>query len=297
VGFTGFVYAVLGFRVDGLRVLQRSSNSPVHLLVYSGIPLAIASGTALLALWGIRHLVSVGRRDVVMSLTLGAWLAAVTLGITGGGGFYPHYFIALIPVTSVLGGCALAKRRGRRRWARISLGLLTVLAALNLTFGTYLSKTSPPQQQVLAVVNYLHSEARPDDSLYVMYARANLAYYSGLHTPFRYEWSLMMRAIPDSEPRLRTWLSSPDRPTWIVQWQSPTAFGLDASGATQALLLRHYHKVASVCGRDVLVRDERVTPEAGSQLPITCASAPELPRWIPIQVPRSRSNYLDYFWS
>jgi hypothetical protein len=103
----------------------------------------------------------------------------------------------------------------------------------------------------LAVARYLHRHARPGDTLYVMYARANLLYDAGLPTPYPYAWSLMVRALPDAPARLRHLLASPRRPTWIVGWQRPDRWGLDPHGSTRRLRWTWYRPVARVRGRVV----------------------------------------------
>jgi hypothetical protein len=117
------------------------------------------------------------------------------------------------------------------------------------------------QRTAVAVGRYVHDRAEPGQTDYVLYARADVLYYSGLPNPYPYNWSLMLRAAPHAIPRLRALLASSQRPTWVVEWQAPPAFGLDKGGATGQLLARHYTRVARVCGHPLLLaRGARARP-------------------------------------
>jgi hypothetical protein len=91
------------------------------------------------------------------------------------------------------------------------------------------------------------------DTAYVLYAKVNALYYSGLRSPFPYHWGLMMDSVPHAESQLRALLASRQRPTWIVKAQPTTAWGLDRSGATARLLRHYYRRVARTCGKPVLL--------------------------------------------
>ena len=49
-----------------------------------------------------------------------------------------------------------------------------------------------------------------------MYARANVAYYVGLPTPYPYEWSLMVRAVPGARPQREIFVVHRKRPPRLV---------------------------------------------------------------------------------
>ena len=52
------------------------------------------------------------------------------------------------------------------------------------------------------MASYVRTHARPGDTQYVMYAKANANYYTGLQSPYPYAWSLLVRAHPGAMPRL-----------------------------------------------------------------------------------------------
>jgi hypothetical protein len=109
------------------------------------------------------------------------------------------------------------------------------------------------QRATIAIGRYIHARALPGQTAYVLYARVNVLYYAGLRDPFPYNWSLMMRAAPHAQARLRHLLASPARPTWVLQEQGTRAFRLDRDGVTKRLLTLHYRRFATVCGSRLLL--------------------------------------------
>src|SRR4051794_4627302 len=100
------VYAVAGFRLQGLHTLAASSvplQARLHSLLLpgalSGLFLAL-----LVALGGLRAL----RGERVLVVTLAAWLAGCAVGVLGGGSYWPHYLIQLTAPASLLAAAALA---------------------------------------------------------------------------------------------------------------------------------------------------------------------------------------------
>jgi hypothetical protein len=108
-------------------------------------------------------------------------------------------------------------------------------------------------RSAVTVGDYIRDRAQPGETVYVLYAKADILYYAGLRPAFPYNWSLMMEAAPHAETKLRRDLASPHRPTWLVEWQHTTAFGLDRSGLTRRLVARHYRVVANLCGHSVYI--------------------------------------------
>ncbi len=255
----GFGYALFGFRLDALRALS-GSDIPLHVRITQLLVPALGSGLVVavpVAIAGLRLL----RGDRILLVTLGAWLVGATIGILGGGSYWPHYLIALVPVSSVGAALALAAARPRIRSGalRVAASLAAVLA---ISGGVY-TRAHAPEQPELAVARYVREHARPGDTQYVLYARGNVAYYDGLPTPYPYAWSLMVRAHPGAVPRLRGLLASSSRPTWLVEWQDVGHWNLDPGGVTARLVARGYRRVATVSGHPILRRRDAPARAAG----------------------------------
>ena len=111
----GFVYALVGFRIDAPAhpLRRRTSRSHVRLESLEAPAMARASSLVIgLALIGLPRL----RGDRVLLATVGAWLAGATVGVLGGGSYWPHYLIELVPVCCVAAAAGLAGRRRVTRW-------------------------------------------------------------------------------------------------------------------------------------------------------------------------------------
>jgi hypothetical protein len=125
------------------------------------------------------------------------------------------------------------------------------------------------------VGDYLRDRAEPGETAYVLYAKVNILYYAGLRPAFPYNWSLMMRAAPHAQAKLRADLASPGRPTWLVQWQRTRAFGLDRSGRTKRLVARYYHRVTTLCGHKLYLA--RGAHARAAPVDLQTCDAPSLP--------------------
>lgn len=293
VGIPAFVHAVIGFRVDSLDVLRQSQEGAVYMLVHLGLPVVLVSGLLVLVPWAVRALVR-QRADPLVGVTLAVWLVVGFAAVSGGGRYFPHYFVQPVAALAVLAGCALAAAT-RRRLVAVTVGALAVLAIGNVAAGKSLESVAPPQQRTLAVADYLRANSASDDRLYVMYARANLLYYAHMESASPYAWSTMMQALPEAEAQLREVLrSDADRPTWVVIWQPATSFGLDRSGETRRLLDRGYRRAAVICGKTVLIRDDdarRLVPPAAKRCPRL-----EVPDGLGPDASRSPADSAEYIW-
>lgn len=249
------LYSLFGFRIAAAHALP-PGGAPHRFVARLGWPL-LGSG---LAIWLVAALAGIMllRSRPVVRVTLATWLVAGGAGVILGESYWPHYLIALIPVTAA-GVAALAVRLPRTGFATVAVAAPLALAVI----GVALERGLPHRWESTAPVvgDYLRDRALPRQTVYVLYSRADIIYYSHLGDPFPYDWSLMMRAVPGAQQRLRALLASPGRPTWIVEWQGPRAFSLDSNGATGRLLRREYRAVGRVCGHKVLLaRGARAQP-------------------------------------
>lgn len=243
-------YALLGFRIDGLSALAGSSGGLLERFTDRLLLSLLGSGLAILLIWSLPGLRSL-RCDRPMQLTLGAWGVAGVAGVMLGGSYWSHYLIQLIPFATVVGGLALA--RGGRVPVRLTVAALMAASLAGTIAGPSRSDVLSSSLRAETIGRFIEARAHPGDTIYVRYSQPNIDYYSGLRTPYPYEWSLMLRAIPDAQRRLRTMLRSSNRPTWIVAWEASTAYGLDTDGRTRRLIHHHYRAAGSVDGTAVLL--------------------------------------------
>jgi len=257
-------YALLGFRLDGLGALAGSGvGLPGRFATRLLGPLTF-SGFAVVLVWSVAGLRS-ARDDRVLIATLGAWGIGGALGVLGGGSYWAHYLIQLIPFAAVTASIALAGAPPRR--VRATVAVLVACAVGGLVIGPL--ATTNEKSSAAAIGEALGSSARAGDTAHVLYSQADVLYYSGLPDPFPYQWSLMMRAVPDARTELRGLLSSSGRPTWIVEWEPPDAYDLDRDGQTARLLNRHYRHISYACGVQVLL-EKQTARDFHAPSPSTC---------------------------
>jgi hypothetical protein len=260
-----FIYTLFRFRLDLLHTLA-DSNIPLKVRFRqleepawdSGLVLAMAG-----ALAGLLQL----RGDRVLLVTFGAWLAAATAGVLGGGSYFSHYLIELVAVSCVAASAALA--RAPMPIGVAALGAFAALALGSANEGVDYVNRHVPHRRELAIGRYIREQARPGETQYVMYARPNVVYYAGLPQPYPYLWSLMVRVRPGARPQLERLLSSRRRPTWLVAWHTPVSWELDPDGKLNRALASGYRLVAVICGVPVLVRNDRPAPPPITLTPCT----------------------------
>lgn len=249
-----FLYAWAGFRADALVALGASSLSPVERVGRLWLPFVV-SGLALTVPWAVAGARRLARRDAPAALALLTWLAAGTVGVLGGGYYWSHYLIQVVAPLGVLAALGLTSGRACGRVA-------TVAAVLGVAVLTAVGSMVHPlrtghQEAVQAVAAYVREHSCPADTIATVYARANVLWYSGLQAPYPYQWSSMLRVLPDAEERLHRLLTSPGRPTWLVRWQDEDAFGMDAQDRISLAVTAHYRLEAVVRGKEIYVRADR----------------------------------------
>lgn len=239
-------YAMFGFRIDSVSVLVKNGlESRISTL---GSPL-LASGLGVALVFAIVAFARLRGRPLVR-ITLAGWMAAAVAGILLGGSYWPHYLIELVPAAAAGAAVIFARYRFVGALAVAAIALPTAINAVGVGRSDSVDSF---QQTAVTIGHYIRDRSLPNETAYVMYAKVNAVYYTGLRDPYPYNWSLMVRAVPGAEQRLRSLLASPGRPTWIVRVEGPRGFGLDANGTTRRLLAAHYRPVTTVCGSELLL--------------------------------------------
>jgi 4-amino-4-deoxy-L-arabinose transferase-like glycosyltransferase len=230
-------YAIAGFRVDAAHALTQGHaenrlDRLIHPTLASGLAVALV-----LAVAGVATL----RTARGVRPALAAWLVAGLAGVTLGGSYWPHYVIQLMPVAAVGSAALLARRPALGTIGLAALAIPALIVTLNVALK---DQGDSYQHTAVTAGRYVHLRAEPGQTAYVLYARVNALYYTGLPSPFPYHWTLMKEAIPGFQAKLRLLLESSGRPTWIIDWD----------GAKGLRLQRNYRVVAHVCGRPILLR-------------------------------------------
>jgi hypothetical protein len=194
------------------------------------------------------------------------WVYGV-VGILVGASWWRHYLIALIPALAM--GTALATRREARRLrthyaATLAAGATVVATMVGITMMAAGWVPKDDEQQVAA---YLREASDPGDGIFIAYGAPDLIWKAGLHAPYRYSWSLPMRARDPHLKGLVATLRGPEAPTWLVEVGDFNWWRID-NPRFEAVRADRYHRVATVCGHDIYLLDGVV--RANPPVPTTC---------------------------
>jgi 4-amino-4-deoxy-L-arabinose transferase-like glycosyltransferase len=259
-GIRALLFVMFGFRVDAASVVVASPGGPLRrLVVLTG--LAVASGMAVLAAVVAAH--QLRRLRGVRPV---AWAVAATgvvelVASLAGENSWPHYLIGLVPMVSLATGLAarpsMPGRRGVRRVVVLCVAATAVLSPLAAVHA------AEAPSAAYTTGRWVARSADPGDTITVLFTHANVLSASGLAPAYPYAWSLPIRTLDPRLHLLARTLRGPAAPTWVVQWDRPRAWHLDAAGRVHQALHTHYHRLGRVCGRVVWLRADltrRLTP-------------------------------------
>ena len=188
---------------------------------------------------------------------LAGWLLAGLVAVNLGGSYWPHYYMQLLPVLVVLAAAVVAAIRSRVVAALLVAALvgptLWWLGALVPMSADRRAEAIPYDalaQRDDRIARTIRSSTAPTDRIYVLESEAYIYFAAQRQSSYPYLWGKPIEKIPGALPRLRTMLSSPDRPTVVVLDTRPEK--VDPSGRVGAELARNYHQAAVVDGVRIL---------------------------------------------
>jgi hypothetical protein len=250
-GLSALVYAMYGFRLDAAHVMANWSSAAPHRRFQQLMLIALGSGQVvllvLLALGHVRRL----RRLSPMAWAIAAALTVELVAILGGGNFWAHYLIGLVPMVALATGFAARHRQPVRRWIR-PVAVFAVVATLVLDpVWAIVEHDQNPTSSTASVGRWLRDSAQPGDTLVIPYTHADVLDLSGLAPAYPFSWSLPIRTRDPHLSILVSTLTGPDAPDWVVRWDPAHLWGLDPDNRVDAALTAHYREVGRVCGHAV----------------------------------------------
>lgn len=252
--------AVVTFRISAADVIHASATSATTdrlrtlllVLLLTGAPLILAR-----LVRGLRERPRAGALDLrVAALAVVGW---ESVSIVGGGSYWLHYLINLVPGL-VLAVAALTSSERRRRPSTAGppapAGALAVaLVSCLVTITVFLAR--PDLTRADPVVGWLQQHTHAGDTAIVAFGHPEYLTDTGLTSPYSELWSLPVRV---RDPRLIEFasvISGASRPEWIVTQGTGSlqGWGLDA-GPAQLVFDAHYRLVTDLGDRRVY-RDRR----------------------------------------
>ena len=170
-----------------------------------------------------------------------ALLAWEVVSIAGGGSYWLHYLLDLVPGIAVLAVAAAQRPTSARR----ALGGALTAAALSTGIATAVAAIAAPDYSSdHGTISYLRQHERPGDTAVVAFGHPNILWDARLQSPYPQLWSLPVRVRDPDLSQLGSLLASPDAPTWVVVAGTGLySWGIDASHADR-VLEADYHRVA-----------------------------------------------------
>lgn len=255
-GPRGLWYALYGFRVAGSASLfATTSPSQVVRLQELGRS-ALLSGLVLLVAAAL--VILLRRRPDAVVLALLAMLVTELVGVAGGGYYWPHYLVGLVPATALL----VARGAGavRRPWL---IGLLVGAVAVSTVVATYAAiagRVVGHRAEISAVSSWLNRAAHPGDSGVVLYGEASVFDATRLRPAYPFLWTLPQRVLDPRLDRLVHVLTGSGRPTFVVVRMGLDPWGQDPGGRVPHALQHGYHRVARACGDIIYLRRDATRP-------------------------------------
>jgi hypothetical protein len=251
-------YAVYGFRADAAGALDEGpAGAPLRralvlllILVVTGIAAALAVYLARL-----RHH---WRRDAPVTAAVVAMIAFDLVALALGGSFWQDYAFGLVP------GTVLALALVGSRVCERLVPLMVVSAVVCLVGWAAWNVAGRQELDEHDTGVALREAAEPGDTLVVFGGRADLQLESGLASPYPYLWSLPMRARDPDLTQLRTLVTGPDAPTWLIEWWPFDTWSAQGDALRQEVERRYVEHGTGCGGRTVwLLRGaDRPTPKA-----------------------------------
>ena len=257
------------FRVDAAHALA-STHSPANearrltlgrLAVLSGLAVVVAVGCA--TLWR-----PLRARDPLVVAT-GAMVGWEVVGILGGGSYWAHYLVGLLPGAVLVVAVTATRGVRARRAGKAALACILTSAVLSTGVQSGVARERAPRPDKTEVVGtWLRQATVAGDTGTVLYGNADLLLTARLPPATDQLWSLPTRALDPRLVHLNQQLNEPSAPTWVIGWMPLGTWGLDPDHLVLATLSLRYRVVAEVCGVPVYLH--RGVHRSLPLLPLDC---------------------------
>jgi hypothetical protein len=224
--------AAVSFRLQASAVISADQPGSTTRRLHSMLEALRHSGAPWLVLLPLLP-VARARLPGPLPLMTAAVLLWEAVAVAGGGSYWWHYLIGLVPGLVLLVATLARHRPGLQPMVAVVLGYAVFTGAQTAVDYPGLSRTQRDYDRAAA---FLAAHARPGDTGVVAYGVASILQRAGVHSPYPYLWSLPVR-VRDPELRLLTdVLRSRARPTWVVvRGDSLDSWAIDATTAQEAL--------------------------------------------------------------
>ncbi len=234
--------AVVVFRQQAASVIASSATTSTTTRLGGLLLALVATGAPLLVIALARRVR--GSALLWPALAVLAWEIFVVLG---GGSYWLHYLMGLVPGLVLLTAAAPGVDRLLRA-AYVVCAASTVVALV----WVLANPIDRPEEPAIA---WLDEHVRPGDTAVVAFGAPNVLRETGMTSPYPDLWSLPVRVHDPDLAALGSILAGADRPTWVVvAGASLGTWGVDATAAD--LLLDEHYAPATTAGEWTIYRSE-----------------------------------------
>ena len=255
----GLWYSSYGFRLASSNSLFGETSAAQMARLHELLSASLWSGLAVLVLVSAAQLLRRGRPDPV-ALALLAMLVVEVVGVAGGGYYWTHYLIGLVPATALL--TARAAGAATRPLLLGGLVAATLLSSVLETAQVAADLTPAARTEVGALTSWFERVQQPGDSAVVLYGEASLFETTRLRPAYPYLWTLPQRVLDPHLTLLVRTLDASSGPTFVVVRSDLDSWGLDPRGRVGRALARHYRLAAHVAGDTIYLRRGTVGQKA-----------------------------------
>lgn len=269
-GVSALWETLFAFRIDAARTIAEtpsSTNDARRLML--GV-LAVGSGiAALVAIGGATLWRPLRDRDPRV-VAAGAMITWEVVGIIGGGSYWSHYLVGLVPGVAVVTALTATRGAAARRAVKVGLGLVLASAVSATAFDAGRAEVREAEPDRAALVGtWLRAASLPRDTGTVLYGNADVLLVAEMAPGTDQLWSLPTRTLDPRLLELNRQLNGPHPPTWVIGWYPLNTWGLDPEHRVLATLHLRYRVVATVCGAPMWLHrgQHRILPAAPTDCP------------------------------
>ena len=208
-------------------------------------------------------------RDPLVVAT-GAMVGWEVVGILGGGSYWAHYLVGLLPGAVLVVAVTATRGVRARRAGMAALACILTSAVLSTGVQAGVARERAPRPDKTEVVGtWLRQATVAGDTGTVLYGNADLLLTAQLPPATDQLWSLPTRALDPRLVHLNQQLNEPSAPTWVIGWMPLGTWGLDPDHLVLATLTLRYRVVADGVRRAGLPAPRACTA-ACPLLPLDC---------------------------
>ncbi|MBA2956040.1 hypothetical protein GON03_17005 [Nocardioides sp. MAH-18] len=238
--------AAVVFRQQAAAVIATSATGSTASRLGALLLALLATGVPLLLVALARR--ARGAELFWPALAVLAWELFVVLG---GGSYWLHYLMGLVPGLVLLAAAAgqRSPRPGRLLVAAYAVAGASAVVALVVVAVRPIERPEGP------AIAWLDAHARPGDTAVVAFGGPNILEATGLRSPYPDLWSLPVRVHDPDLVALTSLMRSAARPTWlVVAGESLGSWGIDAAVADE-VMADHYAR-ATTAGDWTIYRED-----------------------------------------